>query len=179
MRGLVPNLPTPHPTGERLPALFQEDPFALGVCAGVDEVLAPIFATLDSLDAYVDVQLSPEDFLSFLARWVGIDTDEGWPVERRRALVSRAVDIFRQRGTVNGLRAHVGLLTGGVVEIAETGGCSSSETSGGSLPGESEPRMTVRVRVDDPAAVDERALDRLIADAKPAHVVHRLEVVAR
>jgi phage tail-like protein len=175
-RALVPGLPTPHPLGAHLPALYQEDPFAQALTAGLDEVLSPLFASLDNLVAYHDPDLAPDDFLAWLAGWVGTDLDDTWPEERRRALVRRAVEIYRVRGTMNGLRAHIELVTGGRVEIVESGGVAWSVQSGADMPGQPEPRMTIRVYVDDVAAVDTRALDRLVGASKPAHVIHALEI---
>ena len=45
--------------------------FARGLCAGLDEVLAPCPVTLDCLEAYFDPRLTPPDFLEWLAAWVG------------------------------------------------------------------------------------------------------------
>ena len=177
MRGVVAYLPSPHPLGEHLPAVYQEDPFTRGLMAGLDEVLAPILATLDCLAAYIDPRLAPEDFLAWLSGWVGADLDESWPLERCRAFVARSVELYRRRGTVAGLIAHVEVFTGGRVEIAETGGVTWSRDRGTDLPGEPVPRLAVRVAVDDPSTVSARALDRLVAAAKPAHVIHQVEVV--
>jgi hypothetical protein len=47
------------------------------------------------------------------------------------------------------------------------------------LPGTPEAFLLIRVRVDDPAKIDRAELERLVAAAKPAHVPHDLEVVAR
>jgi phage tail-like protein len=178
-RAGVDGLATPHPLQALLPAVFQEDPFTGGLAAGLDEVLAPVFVTLDCLAAYVDPRLAPEDFLSWLAAWVGVELDESWPVERRRELVLRAVQILGMRGTVEGLLAQVEIFTGGVAQVSESGGVAWSQTAGGALPGEPQPRMAVRVIVDHPDAVSVRALDQLVAAAKPGHVVHQVEVVAR
>jgi len=175
-RALVPGLPTPHALGAHLPAVYQEDPFAQALTAGLDDVLSPIFASLDNLDSYIDPDLGPGDFLAWLAGWVGTELDEAWPEQRRRALVRRAVEIYRVRGTVGGLRAHLELITGGRVEIVESGGVAWSAQSGADLPGQAEPRMTIRIYVDDVAGIDTRALDRLVSASKPAHVIHALEI---
>jgi phage tail-like protein len=179
MRAVIPRLPTPHPTGERLPGLFQEDQFCLGLVGGLDEVLAPIFAVIDCIDCYIDPYIAPEDFLAWLGNWVGVEIDEAWPLERQRAFVTRATEIYHMRGTVSGLKAHVGVFTGARVEIAETGGCIWSDTANTALPGEPEPRMTVRVVSTPRNPVSEKAVNQLVATAKPAHVVHRVEVVGR
>src|SRR3990172_9513540 len=152
MRGLLPGLQSPHPLGQHLPALFQEDGFAQRLASAFDAVLAPALASLDGLEAYLDPALAPEDFLEWLAGWVGIGLDETWPVERRRALVASATELYRLRGTVPGLRAHVAIFTGGDVEIEENGAAAYSMTPGRELPGTPQLRLHVRVRLQDPSS---------------------------
>src|SRR5437868_5341826 len=129
-RGLVKNLDTPHPLVESLPSLFQEDGFSQRFLTAFDESLAPIFATLDNLSWYFDPWLAPEDFLEWLASWFGMALDESWSADRRRALVANAFDFYRMRGTASGLKAQLETLTGGRVELHETGGVITSTTAG-------------------------------------------------
>jgi phage tail-like protein len=178
VRGLIPRLESPHPLGEHLPALFQEDGFAQRLADAFDEVLAPALLSLDNLDAYLDPALAPEDFLEFLAGWVGIALDETWPVERRRALVASAAELYRLRGTVQGLRAHVAIFTGGEVDIEENGAAAYSMAPGGAVPGTPELRLHVRVHLADPKSTSAARLDTLVAGAKPAHLPHTIEIVA-
>lgn len=96
-RGAVPGLPSPHPIGEWLPALYAEDDFAQRFTAGLDTVLAPVFATLDNLPAYFQPRLAPADFLGWLASWVAVEADPAWPEEVRRSVVERAVELHRWR----------------------------------------------------------------------------------
>jgi phage tail-like protein len=177
MRGLVDGLESPHPLGAALPALFQEDGFTQRFTAAFDDVLAPIFCTLDNLEAYFDPRLAPDDFIVWLAGWVGLTLDENWPLERQRALIADAADLYRWQGTAKGLAAHVALYTGTVPEVVETGGCESSPAPGEPFLGMVEPRVTVRVRVPDPSTVDRRRIDAIVAAAKPAHVTHEIEVI--
>jgi hypothetical protein len=75
-RGAARDLVNPHPLAAHLPGIYQEDDgLALAMAAGLDEVLAPIFAVLDSLDAYFDPRLAPEDFLGWVAGWLAIRLD--------------------------------------------------------------------------------------------------------
>jgi phage tail-like protein len=178
MRGHLDGLPTPHPLGSYLPGLYQEDDFAQRFTAALDEVAAPAFLDLDNLEAYLDPRLAPEDFLEWLGRWVGVDLDETWPADRRRALVAAAVDIHRVRGTAAGIASLVALSTGGEVEIAEPGAAGFSPTPGAAMPVGTSPDLYVRVRVADPNAVSLARLDALVRAAKPAHLPHRVEVVA-
>ena len=178
MRGLIDGLDTPHPLERLLPALFQEDDFAQRLCAALDQVLAPAMSTLDCLDAYLDPALTPADFLDWLAGWVGVMLDQNWPESRRRALVARAGELYRWQGTARGIAEHVALYTGTEPEISDSGGTASSEQPGGPLPGQPTPEVVVRVRVADPASVDTRHLEAIVATAKPGHVTHRVEVVS-
>jgi len=178
-RGLLSSLASPHPLGQYLPSLYQEDDFAQRFLSAFDAALAPIFSTLDNLNAYMDPWLAPEDFLDWLASWFGLVLDEAWSVERRRALVANAFDFYRMRGTSRGLKAHVEVFTGGTVEVVDTGGLATSTTAGAPFPGSPNFAVLVRVQVDDPAAVNMVRLEALVMAAKPAHLTHRIQVVKR
>jgi phage tail-like protein len=177
VRALVPGLISPHPLGPALPAIYQDDDFAQRMLDGLDAVIAPIYSTLDNFDAYLDPATAPEDFLAWLAGWVGIVLDESWDQARRRTIVARAVELYRMRGTAAGLAGQVELQTGGSVEIMENGATAWSVDPGGAMPGSPEPLVVVRVIVPDPKSIDAGKLDALVATAKPAHVLHRIEIV--
>jgi phage tail-like protein len=177
MRGTVTGLGTPHPLGELLPALYQEDVFALRLCGALDDVLAPIIATLDCLDSYLDPNLTPLDFLDWLAEWVAVSLDQNWPEEQRRALVSRAAELYRWHGTVKGITEHVALYAGVTPEVQDSGGAVWSPVPGGPFPGSPALEVVVRVRVPDPSAMNPAHLDAIVAAVKPAHVAHRVEIL--
>src|SRR4051812_39435135 len=178
MRATIKTLESPAPLGPMLPAIYQEDDFSMRFIAGFDDVLAPILLTLDCLIDYFDPALTPTDFLDWLASWVGIEIDEGWATERRRAAVATAVEMYRMRGTIKGLRANLEVLSGGTVEITDSGGVSWSARPMGDLPGQDSPRLAVRVSLpEEPTERTTKALEAIVATAKPAHVVHRVEVV--
>jgi phage tail-like protein len=182
MRRDIPDLPTPYPIALSLPSLMQEDPFAVRLTAGLDDVIAPIVSVLDCLDAYVDPLLAPADFVDWLADWVGAPLDDHWDDDVRRRSVLAAVSLHQLRGTVEGLRAVVELATGGDVEIVEPGDVSWSQTpTGDDTAAASSPHdaLLVRVVVDDPGRVRVRALDELVATSKPAHIPHSIEVLSR
>lgn len=176
-RRLTPGVPTPHPLVGLLPALFQEDPFATRLCAALDEVLAPVLVALDCLDAYLDPALAPPDFVDWLAGWVGLALDQNWPESQRRALVARAGELYRWQGTRRGLIQHLRLYTGVDPEVSDSGGAAWSSNPGGSLPGDPDAEVRVRVVLGSDSSVDERAVEAIVMAAKPAHVRHRIEVV--
>jgi len=178
MRGLVAGLANPHPLGRGLPGVYQEeDQFTMRLTEAFDEILAPVISTLDNLPAYFDPAIAPEDFLTWLSGWVAFDLDETWDLAVRRRAVSRAVDLLRRRGTASGLADEVALVTGGEVEVVENGGTAWSLDPSSPMVGSASPVLVVRIRVDDPSALDLERLDRVVAAAKPAHIPHRIEVV--
>jgi phage tail-like protein len=178
-RGLVPGLLSPGPIGPTLPGLYQEDEFTMRFVSAFDEALAPLFSTIDNFPTYLDPALTPEDFLDWLAGWVGVLLDETWPIERRRAFVSVAAQLYRQRGTAAGLAAQIRLFTAGEVEIIESGGSAWSNTADAAPPGTPDFTVTVRVKPPAKAKVDGARLEALVAAAKPAHVRHKVEIVTR
>ena len=175
-RGLVSGLGTPKELIGTLPGLYQDDLLAGSLTRAFDDAIAPIISTLDNLDSYLDPALTPEDFLDWLAGWVGLLPDETWPIERRRALVAVAADLYRNRGTAAGLSMHVRLLTAGEVEIADSGGSVWSTTPGTAAPGDGSYSVTVKVKPPKKGGVDQARIDALVAAAKPAHVTHHVEV---
>lgn len=173
----VPALPTAQPIGLRLPAVYLDDEFTQRFTEAFDDVLAPVLATLDSFTAYLDPALAPDDFLEWLAGWVALSVDEGWTEAQRRVLVAYAVDLHRWRGTRRGLTAHVRMLTGGDVEVLDSGVSAWSDRPGAEVPGTGPPQAVVRVRVADPSTVDAGRLRAAVVDAVPAHVAVTVEVL--
>jgi phage tail-like protein len=180
MRADIPGLRTPYPLSTLVPAYLQEDDFVVRMTTGLDDVVAPVIAVLDCLDAYVDPLLAPPDFVTWLGSWVGAPLDDNWPDDRRRWSVLAACELHRLRGTVPGLRALVSLATGGEVTVTEPGGVerSASPTTADQVPAR-EQTLVVRAEVDDPTSVRRAALEELVDAAKPAHVPHVIEVVPR
>ncbi|HEX3786623.1 MAG TPA: phage tail protein [Pseudonocardiaceae bacterium] len=176
MRGTVPGLAMPYPLRTLLPSVLQEDEFAVRWTAGLDDVLAPVVSTLDCLVAYLDPLTAPEDFLDWLADWLGIQLHEELPLARRRAAIAGAVPLHRVRGTLAGLRARLELVSGCPVEVADNGGVSWSSMPNSTPPGADQPWLAVRVAAVEGQAVDTAGLDELIRSEKPAHVPHQLEV---
>ncbi len=184
MRGTVVGLASPYPIATLLPAVYQEeDPFIGRFTAGLDDVLATVIATLDCLDAYVDPMVAPEDFLAWIAAWVGVTVNENAPVALHRASVARAAELHRIRGTVRGLQTLLELLTGGEVDITDSGGIVFGNRPGTPAPGDPHPWLRVRVRVPADTAWSADALlnavESAVQAAKPAHVEHTVEVYTR
>ncbi len=182
MRAGLAGLISPHPLGDTLPAVYLADHFVQQLCGGLDEVLAPVLATLDSWDAHLDPATAPEDSLGWLAGWLGLSLDENQSTQRRRDLVATGVRLLSRRGTVDGLRealdAYLDVDSQGMaVEISDPGGISWSDEPGAPLPGSAGGELLVAIRVADPQALDIRRVDAVVRAFLPAAVRHRIELL--
>lgn len=176
-RAAVPGLPSRYPIGGQLPALYADDDFAQRFTAGLDTVLAPVFATLDSLPAYLDPRVAPTDFLAWLASWVGVTDNPRWPVGLRREAVVRAVDLYRWRGTRRGLAEGLRLALGVHTEIVGDGGAAWSSTAGADLPPAPTAEILIRVWPGREARVDPDQVHEIARAMCPVHTVCRVEVL--
>jgi phage tail-like protein len=179
VRGLVDELESHRLLIDGLPGIYQEDDLARGLTRAFDDALAPVASTIDNFAAYLDPALTPDDFVDWLAGWVGVLPDETWPAERRRALVALAVQLHRRRGTVAGIAMHVKLLGAGDVAVTDSGGASWSKTSGGKAPGDASLSVSVKVAPPKKGQVDAAKIEALVAATTPAHVTHQVTIADR
>lgn len=177
MRGPIAGLPSPHPFLPTLPGIYQEQPFLAAFLDALDEVLAPVATTLDNVPAYLDVATSPDDLLPWLALWIGMPSDVAQTSRRRREVLQAASRLHGWQGTRRGVESAVESMFGFRTVVQETGAASWSLDPDSPLPGESQQAVVVQVFVPSGSSVDERRLDVLVSSLKPAHVVHRVEVL--
>ncbi|MEU8825082.1 phage tail protein [Streptomyces sp. NPDC048636] len=176
-RAAVPGLPSRYPIGDQLPALYADDDVAQRFTAGLDTVLAPVFATLDNLPAYLDPQVTPADFLAWLGSWVGASHDPQWPVELRREAVARAVELHRWRGTRRGLVEGLWLALGVHAEVTGDGGAVWSNTAGAELPPEPSAEILVRVWPGREPRANADRVREIVRTMCPVHTGCRVEIL--
>ncbi|GAA0228375.1 phage tail protein [Cryptosporangium japonicum] len=178
MRGGGEDLGSSHPIGASLPGVYAEDDLLQRFSGGLDAVLGPLINVLDCLPAYLRPETAPPDFLDWIGGWVGAGSDpHGDPEPVRRRAVALATAAHRLRGTRRGLAEAVALVFGVEPEITESGGATWSARPLQAFPGDPRPSVRVRLRVPDPAAVDVRRLNAVVADVCPAHLPFQVEVV--
>lgn len=183
-RGTSTEVPVTRRILDTLPSIYHDGHFLTGFAGGLDDVWSSVYATLDCLHAYVDPDVTPDDFLVWLGGWVGTELDEDWDAERRRAFVGRAVGIHAGRGTVAALVEEIGLYTGGDVDVSDPGSVTTSRLPGGRPErpddgdGSTTRDRTVRVVVDVVAAdaVNWPALQAVVRAAVPAHLPVGIEL---
>lgn len=116
-----------------LPAVYQEDEQSRDFLERFLSLFETFFsgteASISRLARYFDVDssLASGDFLRWLASWLSISEDKSWTEEQLRELVRRAPELYKQRGTREGLEAMIEIFTGErplVVEHFQTTGCA-------------------------------------------------------
>ncbi|QGN34978.1 phage tail protein [Microlunatus sp. Gsoil 973] len=187
MRGSVDGLSNPAPLADTLPAMLRADPFAAGLCQGLDEVLAPVMLSLDSFPAYLDLDTTPDDMLAWLGGWVGLISEEdelpaGGDPERLRSLLASAQQLHIRRGTRLGIERAVSAELDLRCEVLETGAASwaaepDQPLPEGELSAEDVPTIEVVVYPSNGRTVDLPRLEDVLEAATPAHVRRRVRVM--
>jgi phage tail-like protein len=109
---------------EHLPAIYRRSD-AVGrnlvrdLCFVFEHMFDSIDRNLTDGWRFYDPHVAPMEFLDWLSGWTAFTLDLDWPEEQKRALVKRAVDLYRIRGTKRGLTLFLKLFTGHEPEIHE------------------------------------------------------------
>lgn len=109
---------------EHLPAIYRRSD-AVGrnlvreLCFVFEHMFDSVDQNLTDGWRFYDPHVAPPEFLEWLSRWTAFTTDLDWPEEQRRALIKRAVDLYRIRGTRKGLTLFLKLFTGHEPDIEE------------------------------------------------------------
>ncbi|MDT5009960.1 MAG: hypothetical protein QOH57_1577 [Mycobacterium sp.] len=179
MRAGAAGVISPLPLMDTMPLVYREDPLAEQLLDAFDEVLAPVFATLDCFPAYLDPKTTPEDMLDWLAGWIGLSVGQHPDPDRKRELILAAAAMLPWRGTVQGVREAVRATFNQETEVIESGSATWSDKPNSRAAGQPVPSLLVRVTVDHGVELDVRSLDALVESVKPAHIPHKVEVVSR
>jgi phage tail-like protein len=158
-----------------VPAIYREQDFPMRFLGALEGVLDPIVAILDSLPAYFDAELAPQDLLELLTAWLGVELDETQTEEQWRRVVRSALELGRRRGTCGGMELALELAFPDLSFRVEDGGGVISAPSPDELPDAGEGGFVVYC---DTPVPEERmpTIARVIEASRPAHVPYRLRV---
>jgi phage tail-like protein len=107
---------------ESLPAIYRKEGrngFVYRLLSLFGDALAEAEDIVDGIHNYLLPIRAPEGFLPWLASWVALVLDETWSVEKRRLLIREAVNLYKWRGTIKGLKTFVEIYTGMTPEVNE------------------------------------------------------------
>ncbi|WP_428268833.1 phage tail protein [Haliangium sp.] len=109
---------------EHLPAIYRRSD-AVGrnvvrdICFLFEHMFGSIEEVLERGHQYYDPHECPPEFLEWLASWTAMVLDMDWPESKQRAILKRAVDLYRIRGTKRGMILFLHLFTGHEPRVAE------------------------------------------------------------
>jgi phage tail-like protein len=109
---------------ENLPAIYRRSD-AVGrnlvreLCFVFEHMFDSVEVNLDDGWRFYDPHVTPVEFLTWLSGWTAFSLDLDWPESEKRALIKRAVDLYRIRGTKRGLSLFLRLFTGHEPDIEE------------------------------------------------------------
>lgn len=164
---------------DKLPAVYSAEPASADF---LDRYLGLLSGPLRDLElaagdraVLLDPETTPTELLPWLAGLVGLTLDDRWPLTARRKLASRAVALFRRRGTIAALAEMIEILIGSrptIVEQYRYRGVDDPHRIGDGYADYAH-RFTVVVPVE---LDDDRqgALLTLLDGHRPAHTLVRL-----
>jgi phage tail-like protein len=193
-----------------LPAVFgrrdEEDPsgalFLERFLGLFEKRLTSIESRFEDVARELNPFAASDDWLRFLGTWFDLAFDPSWPRERRAALVAEALDLYRQRGTVAGLRRYVEIYTGrspailegfqvrprsglvvgchGVLGCAALGGLDVDAATSEALLDAYAHRFTLVAYVDDDCQreVMGPVIQAIVESSRPAHTLVDVQIVS-
>jgi phage tail-like protein len=147
-----------------LPVIFQDADFLGRYLQIFEAIWEPLEQRQDHIAMYFDAHTCPAPFLPWLASWLDFSFNAHWPEARRRRLLAEAMELYRWRGTRDGLTHMIEVCAGLTPAITESA---------------DQPFVfTVTVTAPPGTDVDKDLIDELVRAHKPAWAGYKLEFIA-
>ena len=144
-----------------LPVIFQDADFLGRFLQIFESIWEPLEQRQDHIAMYFDARTCPAAFLPWLASWLDFSFNAHWPEARRRRLLAEAMELYRWRGTRDGLTHMIEVCAGLTPAITESA---------------DQPLVfTVTITAPPGTNVDEDLIDELVRAHKPAWAGYKLE----
>jgi phage tail-like protein len=99
-----------------LPAVYQEDPvsreFLQRFLSMFETVLTGLEATIERIPEVFDPELTPKEFLDWLAQWLDLGIEEEWSPAVKSKLIRRAASLYQKKGRPDGLAEFIEIVIG-------------------------------------------------------------------
>ena len=99
-----------------LPAIYQQDTdsrdFLSRFLPIFESVMLTIEDKISNSSRYYNPLAAPDEFVSWLASWLDFALDDKWSDDKKRRLILRAVSLYKERGTGEGLLDHIEIYSG-------------------------------------------------------------------
>ena len=174
-RGMRVSRPARHPRWlvDQLPVGMAQHDFFVRFVGIFQELASTLLDDADMVEHVADVTVTPVPMLEALAGWIGVDSvDASLPVDLQRLIVRSSARSLARRGTADGLREFVQMLSGGPATIDDGGGIWRE----GEAPNDV---AWVRIEVDGTGHLTDQEFVALLRDEVPAHVRVELWVGGR
>ncbi len=107
------------PDADALTARTTQHDFLDRFVANFEGVLTPLEDRIANAHLLTDPASVPSEAIEWLGSWIGVTFDPAYPREQWRLLLQRTPELFRTRGTLDGLRL--------ALDLATRGACSRGE----------------------------------------------------
>ncbi|MFN3254057.1 MAG: phage tail protein [Ilumatobacter sp.] len=119
----------------QLPVGMTDDDFFVRFVTIFQRMADTVLDQVDNLEHVFDPTVAPDNMVRQMAEWFGVDwVDSSLDDRLQRQIVLAYADLIQWRGTKIGLRKLLELLTGGPVEVHDTGGVFPKEEAPGGPP---------------------------------------------
>jgi len=117
-----------------LPAIYQQDTESRDFLSRFLPIFESVMLTIEDKIAnssrYYNPLAAPDEFIPWLASWLGFALDEKWPDEKKRRLILRAAALYKERGTKEGLIDYIEIYSGyrpAIIELFKLRAASNME----------------------------------------------------
>ena len=116
----------------QLPMGMLDDDFFVRFVSLFEDVATSYLEGTDNIPNVVDVDVAPPELVRWLGSWIGMPPiDSSLAEDLQRRLVSTASAILAWRGTRQGLEQFLTVVTGGPIEVEESGGIGAVRAPSG------------------------------------------------